>query len=418
MKAPESLRPLLEQGLIEDVLRPLRSGKEAQVYLVLSQGEERVAKVYKEQHERSFKNRSQYTEGRTTRNTRDQRAMQRQSRYGRAQDEAAWRSTEADIIYRLRAADVRVPEPYAFSDNVLIMALVRDRDGQPAKRLADMQPTAAEARVIFDQLLAETVKMLCAGVVHGDLSEFNVLMGASGAVVIDFPQAVDPAKNNNARRILLRDVGNLERFLARHQRGHAHTRYGQEMWDHFEKQTLSPDTRLTGRAPRSTHKHEANSLLAEMLEMERAAKERRAALGLPPPRPARAPVFSAAPVKNERKEGSSTGPTRKRSRRGRGSGQTNEAGAPSSPPGARSKPSAQARGQSNERGASSSPPGASPPGSKPSAQARGQSNSSHGSHAAAPENKSESTTSERKPSRRRRRGRRRGAKTTPGSEAS
>jgi len=319
MKAPESLRPLLEDGLIEEVIRPLRSGKEALVYLVMSGGEERVAKVYKESHQRTFKHRSQYTEGRTSRNTRDQRAVKRQSKYGKEKDEAAWRSAEADIIYRLRAAEVCVPEPYAYSDNVLVMALVRNADGGPAPRLADIQPSPSQAQKIYDQLIAETVKMLCAGVVHGDLSEFNVLMSAEGPVIIDFPQALDPAKNRNAKRILLRDVGNLDRFLARHHRSRRRTRYGDEMWDHFEKQSLAPDTQLTGRAPRSkSPRNEGNALLAEMQEMERASRERRAALGLPPPRPARAPVSRKPKVDTPKKEVAAKAPGAPKRRRRRG----------------------------------------------------------------------------------------------------
>lgn len=379
MNPPESLRPLVEEGLIEEVIRPLRSGKEAQVFLVRSGGEERVAKVYKESDQRTFKHRSQYTEGRSSRNTRDQRAMKRQSKYGKAQDEAAWRSTEADIIYRLRAAEVRVPEPFAFSDGVLIMALVRDEEGRPAQRLADMHPSPSEAVEIFDKLLAETVKMLCCGVVHGDLSEFNVLMGAGGPVIIDFPQALDPAKNRNASRILIRDVANLERFVARHQRGRRPTRYGQEMWQHFENQTLVPDMRLTGRAqPSRSPRHQENDLLAEIQEMERNARERRAALGLPPPRPARAPIIrdaDASPPTQAARPSAS--PPRKRSRRRR-SGSAAQAPAIA----------------------------AAPQGHADSAQAASQTSEGQG--------KSNAPL----PSRRRRRGRRRGTKSTPSSNES
>ncbi len=284
MRVPESLTPLVEQGLIQEVIRPLRSGKEAQIYLVRVDDEERVAKVYKEAQNRTFKHRSQYTEGRTVRNTRDQRAMRRQSKYGKKRDESEWRSTEADIIFRLHAAEVQVPEPFQFVENVLIMAVVRDADGKPAPRLADVQPSRTEARIIFDHLLAETVRMLCSGVVHGDLSEFNVLMSAEGPVIIDFPQAVDPAKNRNAKKLLLRDVENLERILSSQMRSRRHTRYGQEIWGLYEKQLLTPDSRLTGRAPKQKSDPGGLSILAEMEALDRAARERRAALGLPPPR--------------------------------------------------------------------------------------------------------------------------------------
>jgi RIO kinase 1 len=221
--------------------------------------------------------------------------MRKQTNYGKKKDEDEWRSTEADIIYRLHAADVTVPEPYHYVENVLIMALVRDAQGKPAPRLADVQPSPSEARVIFDHLLAETVRMLCAGVVHGDLSEFNVLMSATGPVIIDFPQAVDPAKNRNAKRILFRDIENIERILSRRSRRQQHARYGQEIWQLYEKQLLTPDTRLTGRAPKQKSLG-ANSILAEMEALDRAARERRAALGLPPPR-ARTAIIRDVPKK-------------------------------------------------------------------------------------------------------------------------
>lgn len=335
VKAPESLIPLVEQGLIQEVIRPLRSGKEAQIYLVHADGEERVAKVYKETHQRSFKHRSQYTEGRTVRNTRDQRAMRRQSNYGKKREESAWRSSEADIIYLLHAAEVTVPEPYNFVENVLIMALVRDAKGLPAPRLADVQLKPAEAQKVFDHLLAETVRMLCAGVVHGDLSEFNVLMSGDGPVIIDFPQAVDAAKNRNAKKILLRDVANLERLLSRHTRRRRSTKFGQEMWDLYEKQLLAPDTQLTGKAPKGpTQDSGSQSILAEMEALDRAARERRAALGLPPPRARTAIIRSEIPEK--KKPINSEEPTRSRRRRRRkrpDSGNTAPVAAtPASPP--------------------------------------------------------------------------------------
>lgn len=169
MRLPDTLVALFDQGIIEQVVRPLQSGKEAQVYLVVADGEERVAKVYKDSDQRSFKNRSQYTEGRRVRNSRDQRAIDKRTRHGRAQDEAAWKSAEVDVIYRLHAAGVRVPQPYHFIDGVLIMELVQDGRGGPAPRLAEVALAPKRAQAIFDQLLREVVKMLSAGIVHGDL---------------------------------------------------------------------------------------------------------------------------------------------------------------------------------------------------------------------------------------------------------
>jgi len=246
MKTPGSLETLVDYGIIQEVVRPLMSGKEAQVYVVLANGEERVAKVYKEAHERTFKHRAEYTEGRRTRNSRDQRAIQKRSRHGRQQDEAAWRSAEIDTIYRLHAGGVRVPEPIHFIDGVLVMELVRDAEGAPAPRLGDLAFGPGEAQGIHQQLMREVVRMLCAGIVHGDLSEFNVLMGADGPVVIDFPQSVEAAKNPSARKLLLRDVENLNRFLARFAPQQTIRPFGEEMWALYEKNRLDPETPLTG----------------------------------------------------------------------------------------------------------------------------------------------------------------------------
>lgn len=290
MRIPDSLASLVDHGILEQVLRPLMSGKEAQVYLVVSNGEVRVAKVYKEAQNRTFQNRAEYTEGRKVRSSRDQRAMQSRSRYGRAQDEAAWRSAEVDMIYRLASAGVRVPAPYHFIDGVLIMELVKDAEGNPAPRLGDLVFTQEEARAIFDQLIGETVRMLCAGVVHGDLSDFNVLMGEHGPVIIDFPQAVNASGNQNARRILLRDVANLQRFLQRHAPDATPTHYGEEMWQLYERNALSPDTRLTGRYKAPTAKVSADAVLSLVKDAEREERRRREGLhramrGLPPEQP-------------------------------------------------------------------------------------------------------------------------------------
>jgi RIO kinase 1 len=247
MRIPSSLTSLVDEGVIEEVVRPLLSGKEAEVFLVLAGGALRVAKVYKEAHNRTFKNRAEYTEGRKVRNSRDQRAMQKRSSYGRAQDESSWRTTEVDMIYRLHSAGVRVPTPYNFIDGVLVMEMIADAEGNPAPRLAEVSLDRDEAAKVFDRLMAEVVRMLCAGVVHGDLSDFNVLMAADGPVLIDFPQSVDAAGNQNARRLLLRDVANLERFLSRFVPGQRPRAFAEEMWDLYARSLLTPETRLTGR---------------------------------------------------------------------------------------------------------------------------------------------------------------------------
>lgn len=295
MRVPESLIPLADQGIITEVIRPLMSGKEAEVYLVRSEGEIRVAKIYKEPERRSFKHRASYTEGRKTRNSRTQRAVEKRSRFGREMEEQAWRAAEVQAIDRLRAVGVRVPEPFAFVEGVLVMELVTGPDGGPAPRLADITPTRAEARELFYTLLREVQKMLCAGLVHGDLSDFNVLISADGPVIIDLPQAVDTTHNRHAGKLLVRDIDNLTSFLGRYDPKLRRTRYGQEMWDLYERGDLTPQTKLTGKVARRSEGADIDSILAEIQASEREEARRREALGLPPPRRARAPKVSQKP---------------------------------------------------------------------------------------------------------------------------
>jgi len=280
MRISDSLQGLIDHGVLDDVIRPLMAGKEAQVFLVISGGEQRVAKVYKEAQDRTFQARAQYTEGRRVRNSRDQRAMNKGSRYGRAQNEAAWRSTEVDMIYRLHEAGVRVPTPYHFIDGVFIMELVRGVDGGPAPRLGEVPFSCEEATQVFARLLRETVRMLSAGVVHGDLSDFNVLMASDGPVIIDLPQAVNAASNQNARKLLLRDVDNLQRFLARFVPGHRPLPYAQEMWDLYERGDLKPDTVLTGHWVGSAKPARTHEVLALIGDAERDEQRRRQNMGV------------------------------------------------------------------------------------------------------------------------------------------
>jgi RIO kinase 1 len=321
---PDSLAALVDYGIIQEVIRPLMSGKEAQVYLVMSEGEVRVAKVYKEAQARTFKHRAEYTEGRKTRNTRDQRAMAKRTRHGRAQDEAAWRSTEVDMIHRLSDAGVRVPKPHQFIDGVLVMELIKDADGNPAPRLGDLSLGPEQAREIYDDLIGQTVRMLCAGVVHGDLSDFNVLMGANGPAVIDFPQSVDPASNQNARRLLLRDVENLHRFLTRFVPEASPPPYAQEMWELYQGNRLRPETKLRGRfhvAPGKTDTSEVLALIGDAREEERERREARGEdLESTAPKPHRAVVdFSKEAPKQGAKR-------RRRKEEGRGDAPAKRAG--------------------------------------------------------------------------------------------
>ncbi len=264
MKAPKRLQPLIEEGLIDVVVRQLMSGKEAMVFVVRCGGETRCAKVYKEATQRSFRQAVDYTENRKVKNSRQARAMAKGTRYGRQAQEAAWQSAEVDALYRLAAAGVRVPTPYNFHDGVLLMELVTDAHGDAAPRLNDVEFTAEAARSHHATLLVEVVRMLCAGVLHGDLSEFNILLAADGPVVIDLPQAVDAAGNNHAQRMLLRDVANLRDFFGRFAPELLQTDFGPEIWDLYQRGLLHPDTLLTGRFVRDTAPVNVGHVLREI----------------------------------------------------------------------------------------------------------------------------------------------------------
>jgi RIO kinase 1 len=255
MKAPKRLQPLIDEGMVDAVVRQLMSGKEAAVYVVRCGDETRCAKVYKEADQRSFRQAVDYTENRRVKNTRQARAMAKGTRFGRQAQEAAWQSAEVDALYRLAAAGVRVPRPHGFLEGVLIMELVVDADGDAAPRLNDVSFSADEARAHHAALLREVVRMLCAGVVHGDLSEFNILLAADGPVVIDLPQAVDAAGNNHAKRMLLRDVTNLNEFFGRFAPELLALEHGHEIWHLYERGLLHVDAPLTGR-----HEHERKAV--------------------------------------------------------------------------------------------------------------------------------------------------------------
>ena len=247
MKTPGGLQPLIDDGVIDEVLRPLKSGKEAAVYVVRAGGDIRCAKVYKDMAQRSFQRRVQYQEGRKVRGSREARAIGKATRYGRRQQEAEWKNTEVEALYQLRDAGVRVPEPHGYFHGVLVMELVVDADGQSAPRLAEVELSADEARSFHRVLVRQVVRMLCAGLIHGDLSEYNVLVAPDGPVVIDFPQVVSAAGNNAARQMLLRDVNNLTASLGASAPDLRDTWYGEEMWALFEAGELRPDSELTGQ---------------------------------------------------------------------------------------------------------------------------------------------------------------------------
>jgi RIO kinase 1 len=277
--APPALSALVDLGVIDEVIRPLQAGKEAQVYLVVARGIECVAKVYKEASNRSFKHRSTYTEGRRVQNTRKQRAMSKGSRYGKEETEAAWRNAEVDTLYRLADVGIRVPKPYDFVDGVLIMELIRDGHGGPAPRLVDLSWSARDAESLLVHLVHETARMLCAGIIHGDLSDFNILVDPNGPVIIDFPQSIDPASNTQARQLLLRDVKNVSNFLGRFAPHLKQRRYGEEMWALYEKNQLTPETRLTGKFKRSSRDADLQSIVEEIQDVARENEERMEAIG-------------------------------------------------------------------------------------------------------------------------------------------
>ena len=268
MKTPKRLQPLIEEGLIDSVVRQLMSGKEAMVYVVRCGEETRCAKVYKEATERSFRQAVDYTENRKVKNSRQARAMAKGTKFGREAQEAAWQSAEVDALYRLAAAGVRVPKPYNFCDGVLLMELVTDENGDAAPRLNDVQFNAADAIRHHATLIREVVRMLCAGVVHGDLSEFNILLasedGVDGPVIIDLPQAIDAAGNNHAKRMLLRDVDNLKNFFGQFAQQLLGSDFGLEIWALYERGVLNHDSPLSGRFVRQTGPVNVGSVIREI----------------------------------------------------------------------------------------------------------------------------------------------------------
>jgi RIO kinase 1 len=246
MRTPEGLQPLLDDGIVDEVVRQLKSGKEASVYVVRCGADIRCAKVYKDLAQRSFQQRSVYQEGRKVRGSRQTRAMSKSTRYGRKEQEEAWKNAEVDALYRLVAVGVRVPQPIGFFNGVLLMEMVTDADGDSAPRLGEIELSAQQALEFHEFLIEQIVRMLCSGLIHGDLSEFNVLVGSNGPVIIDLPQAVDAASNNNAYAMLERDVMNVTETLGRFAPELLDTRYAPEMWALFEQGELKPDTKLTG----------------------------------------------------------------------------------------------------------------------------------------------------------------------------
>jgi RIO kinase 1 len=275
MKTPKSLEALVRDGLVDKVMRPLKSGKEAAVYVVLSEGEVRCAKVYKEANKRGFHKQALYQEGRKVRNSRQARAMEKNSRFGRKQQEEVWQNAEVEALYKLSAVGVRVPQPYNFVEGVLLMELVVDEQGAAAPRLNDLVLTREQSIEYHGHLIKEVVKMLCVGIVHGDLSEFNILIDSNGPVIIDLPQAVDAAANNNAPSMLERDVNNLAAYFGQFAPELLSTNYGKEMWKIYESGNLKPDTLLTGSFKQNEKRADVGSVMREINDAREDAIRRK-----------------------------------------------------------------------------------------------------------------------------------------------
>lgn len=274
MKIPKGLEPLIDDGVIDEVLRSLKSGKEATVYVVRSGSEIRCAKVYRDMGQRSFQKRAVYQEGRKVRGSRQMRAMQKSTRFGRKEQESAWKNAEVEALYRLTAAGVRVPRPHGYFNDVLLMELVTDADGHPAPRLGEVELTPALAREYHAVLIRQIVRMLAIGMIHGDLSEFNVLVAPDGPVIIDLPQAVNAAGNNGARAMLERDVNNIRGTLGRFAPELLETEFAAEMWALFEQGELKADSELTGRFARDEAGTDPDSVLAAIDDARAEAIDR------------------------------------------------------------------------------------------------------------------------------------------------
>jgi RIO kinase 1 len=267
MKTPKRLETLVEEGLIDEVLQQLMSGKEAAVFVVRCGDEIRCAKMYKDVHQRSFRQAANYQEGRTVKNSRQARAMQKGTRYGRQMQEEVWQSAEVDALFKLANAGVRVPKPYICYEGVLLMELICDADGNVAPRLNDVQFTHEQALQYHAFLIHQVVLMLCAGIIHGDLSEFNILLDESGPVIIDLPQAINAAGNNQAATMLERDCQNVAIYFSQFAPELARTQYGKEIWNLYSQGLLTPETPLTGLVAEDTSVTDVKAILADIEEV-------------------------------------------------------------------------------------------------------------------------------------------------------
>ena len=274
MKTPKRIQPLIDDGLVDEVVSRLMSGKEADVFIVLCGDEYRCAKVYKEVHQRSFKKAVTYQEGRKTRNSRRARAMEKNSKFGQKEQEAAWQTAEVDALYKVANAGVRVPKPYGCFDGVLLMEIITDEEGNVAPRLNDVSLNEQQALEDHQQVMEDVKLMLCAGIVHGDLSEFNILLDEYGPVIIDLPQAVDASANNNAKKMLKRDIQNVTNYYGQYAPEILKTNYAEEMWALYEIGELTAETLLTGKFLKEEKEADVDAVINEIQAAIKEEEER------------------------------------------------------------------------------------------------------------------------------------------------
>ena len=280
MKTPKRIQPLIDDGLVDEVVSRLMSGKEADVFIVLCGGEYRCAKVYKEVHQRSFKKAVTYQEGRKSRNSRRARAMEKKSKFGQQEQEAAWQTHEVDALFKVANAGVRVPKAYGCFDGVLLMEIITDANGDVAPRLNDVTLTEQQALEDHHQVMIDVMKMLTVGTIHGDLSEFNILLDEYGPVIIDMPQAVDASANNNAKKMLKRDVQNVTNYYAQYAPQLLETNYAEEMWALYEIGELTAETELTGKFETDNKEADVDSVIHEIQAAIQEEEERLARIAL------------------------------------------------------------------------------------------------------------------------------------------
>jgi RIO kinase 1 len=282
MKIPKGLQPLIEDGIVDEVVRSLRSGKEANIYVVRSGAQLRCAKVYRDLAQRSFQRRAQYQEGRKVRGSREMRAMAKSTRFGRKEQEHEWKNAEVDALYRLVEAGVRVPKPYGYFNGVLLMELVTDSQGDPAPRLGEVALSPDAAREHHGVLIQQIVAMLSLGLIHGDLSEFNVLLASHGPVIIDLPQVVNAAGNNAAFAMLERDTNNIRAALGQFAPELLDTQFAAEMWELYEQGDLRPQSALTGVFRRDAAPADAVGVMQAIDDAREEAIRRALARNEPP----------------------------------------------------------------------------------------------------------------------------------------